>query len=187
MVALSAPFRKGCRAGLRVALMAALLALLAGCAPSYRDTGRAMQPVADLDLARYAGRWYEVARFPVAFQRGCTATTAEYTLRPDGRIGVVNACRRGSPDGPESRIAGHATMAAPGRLRVRLGLIPFAGDYWVLWVSPDYDTAVVGVPSGRAGWILNRSPEIAPERLAEARAVLAANGYDLSRLIPTEH
>jgi apolipoprotein D and lipocalin family protein len=161
-------------------------ALLAACAPSWRDTDVPMRAVA-IDLERYAWRWYEVARFPVAFQQGCTATTATYSLEPDGRIGVVNSCRRGSPDGPESRIAGHATVAGPGRLRVRLGLIPFSGDYRVLWVAPDYDTAVVGVPSGRAGWILHRSPRIPPGRLAEAEAVLTANGYAVTRLIRTPH
>ena len=144
-------------------------------------------PVAELDLTRYAGRWYEVARFPVAFQRGCTATTADYGLLSDGRLSVVNRCRRGSPDGPESRIAGTATPVGPGQLSVRLGLIPFAGPYWVLWVAEDFGTAVVGVPSGRAGWILNRSPEIAPARLERARAVLAANGYDPADLILTPH
>jgi apolipoprotein D and lipocalin family protein len=161
-------------------------AVLTACAPAWRDTDVPMRAVA-VDLERYAGRWYEVARFPVAFQQGCTATTATYSLEPDGRIGVVNTCRRGSPDGPESRIAGHATVTGPGRLQVRLGRIPFAGDYWVLWVSPDCATAVVGVPSGRAGWILHRSPEVPPGRLAEAEAVLTANGYDVTRLIRTPH
>lgn len=169
-----------------VALAVAVLAL-AGCAPSWRDTSVPMATVARLDAERYAGRWYEVARFPVPFQEGCTATTAEYALLPDGRLSVVNTCRRGSPDGPVSRIAGTATPTGPGRFAVRLGRIPFPGPYRVLWVAPDHGTAVVGVPSGRAGWILHRSPEIPPERLQAAREVLARNGYDLSRLMRTEH
>jgi apolipoprotein D and lipocalin family protein len=170
---------------IRLAL-AALLALTA-CGPVYRDAGAPMQTVARLDTARYAGRWYEVASFPVSFQRGCTATTADYTLRPDGRIGVVNSCRRGAPDGPVSQIAGTAEVVGPGRLKVRLGRIPFSGDYWVLWVAEDYRTAVVGTPGGRAGWVLHRDPAIPAERLTSARAVLAANGYDLTRLQMTRH
>jgi apolipoprotein D and lipocalin family protein len=174
------------RALLHVALLLAALAL-AGCAPAWRDTSVPMQSVAEIDLARYAGRWYEIARFPVAFQEGCTATTAEYALREDGALSVVNSCHRGSPEGPVSRIAGSATVTGPGQLSVRLGRIPFAGPYWVLWVAPDYGTAVVGVPSGRAGWVLHRSPEIPPARFEQARAVLAANGYDPDRLILTRH
>lgn len=188
--------RRGCGAGSAGAsrppwpLWAAALlglAVLSACAPGYRDTAQPLQTVTDLDLERYAGRWYEVASFPVAFQRGCTVTTADYSLGPDGTIGVVNRCRQDSPDGRLRQISGSATVAGPGRLRVRLGRIPFPGEYRVLWVAPDYGTAVVGVPSGRAGWILNRSPVIAPERLARAQAVLAANGYDLTRLQMTVH
>jgi apolipoprotein D and lipocalin family protein len=171
---------------LSVALLCVLTAA-AGCAPVWRDTALPMTPVATLDLQRYAGRWYEVARFPVIFQQGCTATTAEYALRPDGRLSVVNSCRRDSPDGPPQRIAGSAEVVGPGQLSVRLGRVPFAGPYWVLWVAPDYGTAVVGVPSGRAGWVLHRSPAIPPARLAEALAVLRANGYDTDRLVLTEH
>ena len=163
------------------------LALLAGCGTVWRDTGAPMTPVADLDLERYAGRWYEVARFPVPFQRGCTATTAEYGPPVGDEVSVRNTCRQRSPDGPVRQIAGRATVVGPGQLQVRLGRIPFPGAYWVLWVTPDYDTAVVGVPSGRAGWILHRSPDIPSDRLNQARAVLAGAGYDLSHLITTEH
>lgn len=172
---------------LRQGMLLLAVALLAGCGPAYRDPTTRMEPVAQLDLARYAGRWYEIAHFPVPFQEGCTATTAEYTLLGEGRVRVVNRCRRGAPDGPPAQIAGEARVVGPGRLAVRLGRIPFAAPYWVLWVAPDYGTAVVGVPSGRAGWILHRAPEIPPERLAEARAVLVANGYDPARLSKTQH
>ena len=173
---------------LALALAAVLAGLaLAACSPVYRDTATRMVPVAELDLARYAGRWYEIAHFPVPFQEGCTATTADYALRPDGAVTVINSCRRGHPEGPLSRISGEARPVGPGQLAVRLGRIPFSAPYWVLWVAPDYGTAVVGVPSGRAGWILHRSPEIPPARLAEAEAVLRANGYDPARLVPTRH
>jgi apolipoprotein D and lipocalin family protein len=169
----------------RAALLA--VAMLAGCAPVWRDTAVPMTTVATLDLARFAGRWYEVARFPVIFQEGCTATTADYALRADGRLSVVNSCRSGTTDGPLRRISGEARATGPGQLSVRLGAVPFAAPYWVLWVAPDYGTAVVGVPSGRAGWVLHRSPDIPPARLEAARAILAANGYDTDRLILTPH
>ena len=163
------------------------LLLLAACAPAWRDTSVPMRAVAELDAERYAGRWYEIARFPVRFQEGCTATTADYGLRDDGRLSVTNRCRMDAPDGPERSISGSARVVEGGRLSVRLGWIPFSAPYWVLWVDDDYRTAVVGVPSGRAGWVLARSPEISEDRLEEARAVLEAAGYDLSRLEVTVH
>ena len=64
--------------------------------------------------------------------------------------------------------------------------MPFAGNYWVLWVDDEYRTAVVGTPSGRAGWILNRTPDISEDRLEAAKAVLSFNGYDVNALELTE-
>lgn len=155
-----------------------LLLVLAACT-SYRDRDVAMTSIANFDAEKYTGLWYEIARFPVSFQEGCTNTQAEYTLQTEGDLGVRNACFR---DGSLSVIEGSARVDGPGRLKVRLGAMPFAADYWVLWVDEDYRTAVVGVPSGRAGWILNRSPTITEDRLAAAQAVLEFNGYDLSAL-----
>lgn len=158
----------------------ALLAL-AGCAPfsSYRDRTVDMTSMAVFDPARYAGLWYEIASFPVPFQAGCADTRAIYDLGTNGVFSVRNVCIR---DGDLSAIAGTATIAGPGRLKIRLEGVPVAADYWVLWVDEGYRTAVVGVPSGRAGWILNREPEIPEDRLRAALTVLEFNGYDVSRL-----
>ncbi|MEP5200987.1 MAG: lipocalin family protein, partial [Paracoccaceae bacterium] len=83
-------------------------------------------------------------------------------------------------------IEGSAEVVGPGRLKVRLGNIPFAGDYWVLWVDEGYRTAVVGAPSGKVGWILNRTPNIPADRLNAARQILDFNGYRLSELVMTQ-
>jgi apolipoprotein D and lipocalin family protein len=164
----------------------ALVATLGACAV-YRDTSVPMAPVAQLDLSRYGGTWYEIARFPVRFQQGCTATTATYApLAPD-RVSVLNTCRDGTPDGPVRQIAGTAQVVGPGQLRVRLGAIPFGAPYWVLWVAPDYSAAVVGVPQGSAGWILARGPQMPATQRAQAEAALTRNGYDVTRLIEVEH
>ncbi len=165
----------------------ALLLALAACstesplipAESYRDTSVTIASAAAFDPARYAGTWYEIASYPVPFQRGCTETRATYAPTGDGRLAVRNACRR---DGEWVSIEGVAEVIGPGRLEIRLDGTPFVAPYWVLWVDEGYRTAVVGVPSGRAGWILNRAPEIPADRLAAAREVLDFNGYDLSRL-----
>ncbi len=158
--------------------------LLAACAgSSYRDTSVPIAAQRDFDPERYLGLWYEIARFPVVFEEGCTATTAEYGAIDAETISVLNTCREGAPDGPVDRIEGRARIVAPGELKVSFSGVPFvAADYWVLWVDEDYQTAVVGVPSGGAGWILARTPTIDAARRAEAEAVLARNGYDPSRL-----
>jgi apolipoprotein D and lipocalin family protein len=116
----------------------------------------------------------------VPFQRGCAGTRATYTPRADGTLAILNACRR---DGRVDTIEGTARPVGPGRLEVRFDGVPFlTSPYWVLWVDEGYRTAVVGVPSGRAGWILNRDSTIPSDRLAAARDILAFYGYDLSRL-----
>lgn len=162
------------------------LALLTGCASGvYRDRDAPITSIAAFDLARYGGTWYEVARFPVPFQRGCTDVTARYTARPEGGIDVVNTCLR---DGDIRQIRGDAVLTGPGRLGVRFSGVPIGrAPYWVLWVDEGYRTAVVGVPSGRAGWILNRTPDIPEDRLNAALQVLEFNGYDIARITRTPH
>ena len=163
-----------------------LLFASCGIAPVYRDTDVPISSQADFDVGRYTGLWYEIARFPVSFQEGCTGVTAEYADLGDGRLKVLNTCRDGTTDGPERTIEGTARVVGPGRLRVGFDGVPFIrAPYWVLWVDADYRTAVVGVPSGRAGWILNREPEIPPDRLKAALEVLDFNGYDLRQIVPT--
>lgn len=169
----------------------AFILLLAGCATQdsgglfsvYRDTNTPISSKAVFEPERYLGEWYEVARYPVPFEAGCVGVTATYGLRDDGLLSVLNICR--NPDGSEkSLIAGTAKIVGPGRLKVRFPSVPFvSADYWVLWTDTDYRTAVVGAPNGRSGWILNRDPEIPPDRLQAARDVLAFNGYDLDRLM----
>lgn len=175
---------------LRLATLAALFLSACGTGrdggpalfPSYRDQSVPIASKALFEPARYLGQWYEVARFPVAFEAGCVGVTAEYGLREDGQISVRNTCR--NPDGSvRSVIDGAAEIVGPGRLKVRFPSVPFvAGDYWVLWVDEGYRTAVVGAPNGRSGWILNRDPQIPGDRLRAAREILDFNGYDLSRL-----
>lgn len=164
---------------MKTALVGLACLFLAACGSIYRDSSVGMTSMAVFDPERYAGLWYEVASFPTPFQRGCTNTQADYALEDDGTIGVRNACFK---NGALSVIEGSATVAGPGRLKVRLDGVPFAADYWVLWVDEGYRTAVVGTPSGRAGWVLNREPSIPADRLAAAEEVLRFNGYDVSEL-----
>ena len=167
---------------MRALLVAAFLLSGCGVLEVYRDTDVPISSKAIFEPERYAGVWHEVARFPVPFEAGCVGVTADYGLREDGLLSVLNICR--DANGNEtSRINGTAEIVGPARLKVRFASVPFvAADYWVLWTDEDYRTAVVGAPNGRSGWILNRTPDIRADRLKAARDILAFNGYDLSRL-----
>ena len=160
-----------------------LALVLSACGSSYRDTGVNMSSMAVFAPEKYAGLWYEIASYPTPFQAGCRQTTADYQVTGPGRLSVQNRCLK---DGAAVMIEGSARVIGPGRLSVSLSGVPVAAPYWVLWVDDGYRTAVVGVPSGRAAWILNRTPDIPPDRLAAARRVLAFNGYDLEALQMTE-
>ncbi len=164
------------------ALLTACAAAVAPFLPAYRDLSVPIASKADFDPARYAGRWYEVARFPVPFQNGCAGSLAEYATPVGDTLRLRNSCL--GPDGATLRaITGTAEVTGPGRLKVELTGVPFSAPLWVLWTDADYRTAVLGQPDGRAGWILNREADISPDRLEAARAVLDFNGYDTDRLI----
>lgn len=169
----------------RLTLLLSAVLLGACVGDVYRDPEVTIASKADFDARRYAGLWYEIARFPVPFEAGCEGVTAEYGLRPDGVLTVKNTCRDGAVDGPLREIEGTARVTGPGRLSVRFSSVPFvAAPYWVLWVDADYTVAVVGVPSGRAGWILSRTPTVSEDRLKAAMEVLDFNGYDVTKLRP---
>jgi apolipoprotein D and lipocalin family protein len=166
-------------------LAAAAIAALAGCASpgGYPP----LATVEAVDLQRYAGRWYEIAGIPNRFQRDCVATRATYAPREDGRIDVLNECRDGSLDGPWRRIEGVAYPAEPGatsRLKVRF-FWPFAGDYWVMALDPEYRYALVGHPSRDYLWVLSRTPALDEAVYRRLLAVAAAQGYDLERIRAT--
>jgi apolipoprotein D and lipocalin family protein len=165
------------------AALAALLIGLPAAAATYRDRSVPMQSV-PVDLSRYYGKWYEIARFPNQFETDCVGVTAEYAPRADGKIQVINTCRKGQLTGTVDRIEGEAWAVAPGQLKVTfVPWLPFAkGDYWVLHVEPDYSMAVVGEPKGRTGWILARTPTLGQDHLGRALQALRANGYDTTKL-----
>lgn len=169
---------------MRRALLAAPIAL-AACATPIPDPPMATVPA--VELARYAGTWHEIARYPNAFQdrsRRCEGVTASYALRPDGRIGVTNRCRDAARGGREAVATATAhAVAGSGNAKLRVSFFwPFHGDYWVIGLDPDYRWAVVGEPRRAFLWVLARSPEMAPDDLAAALAAARAQGYDTARL-----
>jgi apolipoprotein D and lipocalin family protein len=165
------------------------LAMSAGCATSTTERLRLppLQTVAHVDLSRYVGTWYEIANFPQSFQRGCTATTATYTLRADGDIDVLNRCRKGSLDGKEKSALGRARVldrATNAKLEVSF-FRPFWGDYWVIDLADDYSYAVVGHAGRDYLWILARTPTMAEATFQGIVERLKLHGYETSRLVRT--
>ncbi|NWG93096.1 MAG: lipocalin family protein [Parvularculaceae bacterium] len=168
-----------------VIAMVGLVALL-GCAsqPVNRVSTVPLEVEGAVDLNKYLGRWFEIARFENRFERNCEGVTADYSMRKDGLIRVENTCREGSPAGEERKSVGRAKIVDPktnAKLKVSF-FGPFWGDYWILDLTDDYSRSIVGEPSGRYLWILSRSPTITPQSRDEAMKKLAGLGYDVSRL-----
>jgi apolipoprotein D and lipocalin family protein len=145
-----------------------------------------------VDLDRYAGDWFEVARFPNRFQRKCVGDVrASYARRSDGRIDVVNRCRTADGQIEASGVARIVDTQSFTRLKVRfapawLGFLPFVwGDYWIIGLADDYSWAVVGSPDRDYLWILARTPRLDEQQLAAAREIARANGFDVARLVNT--
>lgn len=167
-----------------------LLVPLALMGPDQRKTGPPMR-VAHVDLERYVGVWHEVARIPNRFQKQCAwGVTAEYTLRPDGRIDVVNRCYRKDGSLDEARgLARVEDTATNSLLKVSffsiLGWRPVWGDYWIIDLADDYSYAVVCSPDRKYGWILARDEHLPTEVLDGIYARLRDQGFEKSAFVPT--
>jgi lipocalin len=137
------------------------------------------------DLDRYLGKWYEIARYDHAFERGLVGSMAEYTLRDDGMINVLNSGHLYTLDGKFKESTGKAKPnknGKPGQLRVSF-FGPFYSDYYILDLAPDYSYSVVGSSSPKYLWILSRTPRLKPQAKEEILTNLQQRGYDTSKFI----
>lgn len=170
----------------QILFLAAASLLLGACVAGPSGNPSPPQPAKSVELDRYLGRWYEVARYDMRFEKGCEGVTAEYSKRPDGLIRVLNTCHQGAVDGPVKSSEGKAKVvdtATNAKLQVSF-FGPFWGDYWVLDHADDYSWSVVGEGSGRYLWLLSRQRPTDADRAAlTARA--KALGYDVTLLRPT--
>ena len=144
------------------------------------------QPAKTVDVARYSGVWYELARYENGFERGCEGVTAQYSLKPNGEVRVVNTCRVGSPAGPARISEGSAKVVqGSGNAKFKVSFFgPFyLGNYWVLDHANDYSWSIVGEPSGRYLWLLSRAKSKSLRSALTRRA--ASLGYDTSLLRST--
>ena len=152
-----------------------------------RGNAHVPEPAKSVDLERYLGHWHEIARYEQRFERGCRAATADYALYPDGRIEVVNWCRKRNADARQARgVARVIDGETNAKLKVRF-FGPFEGDYWILDRADDYSWSIVGEPSGRYLWLLARDPHPAAEQLDSLIARAAELGYDTSMLVFDTH
>ena len=170
-----------------VAVALASLAILTACDPPpvNRDSARPLETVKSVDLKRYLGTWYEIARYDHSFERDCVGVTATYSENPDGSIKVVNRCRKVTLDGPQDVAEGTARVldrTSNAKLSVTF-FWPFEGDYWILDLGPQYEWAIVGEPSGRYLWILSRTPQTDPALRQSLIEKLKAFGYNTNALI----
>ncbi|MEL6361038.1 MAG: lipocalin family protein [Pseudomonadota bacterium] len=171
----------------------AIFALLAtvSCAsqPSYRSAEVPLETVEAVDLDRYLGKWYEIARFPNRFEKDCEGVTAEYARRQDGLITVTNTCRKNTPDGPEEVAKGRARIVnAETNAELKVSFFgPFWGDYWIIHLEEDYSVAIVSEPKGRYLWILSRTPTLPESQLKFLTEKIKADGFDTDALYFTRH
>jgi apolipoprotein D and lipocalin family protein len=168
--------------------------MLARAADSVTDHAmQPLQPIEALDVPRYMGRWYEIAKYPNRFQRKCTGDTqATYALNQDGTVAVTNTCKIENGETEEALgVARQIGQSGSPKLEVRfapawLSFIPLVwGDYWVIDLDPGYQLAAVGEPKREYLWILSRTPQVKPNDYAALLERLRAKGYDTSKLEPT--
>lgn len=158
------------------------LTVLPGCLCKGPET------VSFVDIERYMGKWYEIAKYPVFFERGLVGVTAEYSLRDDGAVRVVNRGFRGSFDGEESSIEGKATVAdreTNAKLTVQFGPFPigiFGSNYWIIKLGENYEYAIVSSRCRNTLWILSRTPQMDEAVYNELLSWLSGAGFDTDRL-----
>ncbi|MBZ2189958.1 lipocalin family protein [Alcanivorax sp. JB21] len=163
-----------------------ILAGLSACSRSHAP----LPVVEDVDLQRYTGTWYEIARLPQFFQRGCYDSTADYVLLDDRRLQVINSCQRVDDEPRQATgIAEVVDSSEPARLRVRFDtwisrLLPrlTEGDYWILYLDENYQLAMVGAPNRDYLWFLARTPDISARDYALLEEHATALGFAVDEL-----
>jgi len=167
----------------KTTLIIAAFALLAACTPF--DFERP-ETVDNVDLARYAGKWYEIASIPQFFNVGCNCTTAEYSANDDGTIKVVNTCRLNSPDGPINEITGKAQpVSGSNNAKLNVTFLPKfqnGSNYWILELAPDYSYAVVSDPGKNTFFLLSRTPTMPQPQVDDILERMDMIGIDISKV-----
>ena len=141
--------------------------------------------VKELDLDRYLGTWYEIARFPHSFEKNLVGVTATYSLREDGKIEVLNQGYKYTLDGEHSKAVGKAKIpdkSEPGKLKVSFFWI-FYADYFVLELDKNYQYVMIGSSSDKYFWILSRTPQMESATYEMLLQNARKRGYNLAKLM----
>ena len=157
----------------------ALLSCLSGCRSG--QSTASIPAVKDFDVAKYLGHWHEIARLPHHFERDMKQVSAHYTLREDGKVDVLNS---GSRDGEKHEAHGVAHLKGPsdiGELKVTF-FWPFYGDYRIIWLEPDYSSAIVTSSTNNYLWILARVPKLETELLTSYLEKISDWGFDTAKI-----
>lgn len=157
----------------------ALLFILTACGSGERP----LETVAQVDLEKYMGKWYEIERLPNRFEAGLKCVTAEYTLMEDGKIKVLNSGidEESSELKSSEGIAKSANKEAPGELKVSF-FRPFYGDYFIMELDENYQYVLVGAPSRDFLWILSRTPDFNDQVAQELKQKAAAQGFPIEQM-----
>lgn len=150
-------------------------------------TSQNLETVAEVDLTKYAGTWYEIASYPQWFQKGCYCTTATYTKTDKDYIVVENRCRKDSINGKKSYSKGKAFIdPGTGNSKLKIQFFwPFKGKYWIIDLADDYSYAVVGHPDRDYLWILSRTPRLEESTYQEILARIKEKNFDIKKLRKT--
>lgn len=149
-----------------------------------------LDAIASLDVPRYMGTWYEIAKYPAWFQRKCvSSTSAQYSLQADGHLQVTNRCKMANGEWNEAvGLARQIGGPASAQLKVRfapewLSFIPMVwGDYWVIALDPQYQWSIVSEPSRQYLWILSRTPNMPRPTYEQLLQKLTVMGFDLTKI-----
>ncbi|MFT4021494.1 MAG: lipocalin family protein [Acinetobacter sp.] len=151
-----------------------------------------VKAVSKVDIHKYSGKWYEIARLPMYFQRKCQSNvTAQYSLNPDNTLNVINSCK--NKEGQIDHANGIAFIQNRNNSQLKVSFLPHGlrwipftrGDYWILRLDPEYKVALVGGPSKRYLWILSRSPTLDSKTYQSYLETAKQQGFDISKLIVT--
>lgn len=145
--------------------------------------------VKELDIKKYMGTWYEIARYDHRFEHGMVGVTATYSIRKDGKIEVLNSGYKESLDGKYSQAVGKAKIPDPANNPAKLKVSFFwffYGDYFVLDLDKDYQWVLIGSSSDKYLWILSRKPQMEKALYDQLLSKLQTRGYDVSKLIKVD-
>ena len=151
-----------------------------GCSASHPE----LPVVKSVDLQKYTGTWYEIMRLPNSFEKGLMCTTANYSIKENGDIKVVNSGHKIEEPSAIKTSSGTAwapNPEEPTKLKVRF-FWPFSGNYWIIALDPDYKYVMIGEPSRKYLWILCREKSLAEETITTLLAQAKSQGFDTSAL-----